>query len=61
MPRHGRRPNQVPSYWPPEKPMPGAINVTFFDGHTGPVKLDDLWQLYWHKDYQPPAKRPGLP
>ena len=31
------------------------------DGHAQAVKLDNLWQLYWHKDYQPPAKRPGLP
>ena len=25
------------------------------------VKLDDLWQLIWHANYVPPAKRPGLP
>jgi hypothetical protein len=31
------------------------------DGHGELVKLDRLWQLYWHKDYQPPARRPGLP
>ena len=41
--------------------LPGAINAAFFDGHVELVKLDDLWQLYWHKNYQPPAKRPGLP
>jgi len=32
IPRHGRHPSQLPLYWPPEKPMPGAVNVTFFDG-----------------------------
>jgi prepilin-type N-terminal cleavage/methylation domain-containing protein/prepilin-type processing-associated H-X9-DG protein len=61
IPRHGSRPNPVPTYWPQDKPLPGAVNVSFFDGHGESVKLDRLWQLYWHKDYQPPAKRPGLP
>jgi prepilin-type processing-associated H-X9-DG protein len=61
IPRHGSRPNPVPTYWPPEQPLPGAVNVAFFDGHGELVKLDRLWQLYWHKDYQPPGKRPGLP
>jgi hypothetical protein len=37
------------------------VNVAFFDGHGELVKLDRLWQLYWHVDYQPPAKRPGRP
>jgi len=61
IPRHGSRPSPVPTYWPRNKPLPGAINVSFFDGHGELVKLDRLWQLYWHRDYQPPAKRPGLP
>jgi len=41
--------------------LPGAINVSFWDGHVEQVKLEGLWQLYWHRDYVPPAKRPGLP
>ncbi len=61
IPRHGSRPNPVPRYWPRDKPLPGAVNALFFDGHGEPVKLDRLWQLYWHRDWQPPAKRPGLP
>ena len=60
VPRHGNRPNPVPTDWPPDKPLPGAVNVSFFDGHGELVKLDHLYQLYWHKDYRPPAKRPGL-
>jgi prepilin-type processing-associated H-X9-DG protein len=40
--------------------LPGAVNVCFYDGHVEQVKLERLWQLYWHKDYVPPAKRPGL-
>ena len=61
LPRHGNRPNPIPREWPSDQPLPGAINVAFFDGHGELVKLDRLWQLYWHVDYQPPAKRPGLP
>jgi prepilin-type N-terminal cleavage/methylation domain-containing protein/prepilin-type processing-associated H-X9-DG protein len=66
IPRHGNRPQPLPraKQWPPNQlslPLPGAVNVAFFDGHGETVKLDNLWQLYWHRDYQPPAKRPGLP
>ncbi len=59
--RHGSRPNPLPGRWPSDQPLPGAVNVSFFDGHGELVKLDRLWRLYWHRDYQPPAKRPGLP
>ena len=61
LPRHGNRPSSPPTDWPPDKPLPGAVNVSMFDGHVELVKLDNLWQLTWHKGYQPPAKRPGLP
>ena len=61
IPRHGSRPSPVPRQWPADRPLPGAVNVTFFDGHGELVKLDRLWRLCWHVDYQPPAKRPGLP
>jgi prepilin-type N-terminal cleavage/methylation domain-containing protein/prepilin-type processing-associated H-X9-DG protein len=58
--RHGNRPRSVPRNWPTSSPLPGAVNVAFFDGHVQPVKLDGLWQLYWHVGYVPPPKRPGL-
>jgi prepilin-type processing-associated H-X9-DG protein len=58
--RHGSRPNPVPRDWPATLPLPGAVNVGFYDGHAEPVKLDRLWQLYWHVGYVPPDKRPGL-
>jgi prepilin-type N-terminal cleavage/methylation domain-containing protein/prepilin-type processing-associated H-X9-DG protein len=28
--------------------IPGAINVSFVDGHAEAVKLNNLWQLYWN-------------
>ena len=60
IPRHGSRPSADLTNWPRNKPLPGAVNVSFFDGHGEQVNLDNLWQLYWHVDYKPPAKRPGL-
>ncbi len=60
-PRHDQKPTPILTQWPSNQPLPGAVNVSFFDGHGELVKLDRLWQLYWQKDYQPPAKRPGLP
>ena len=61
LPRHGSRPAALPRDFPPVNRLPGAINVGFFDGHVAQVPLERLWQLYWHKGYEPPAKRPGLP
>ena len=40
--------------------LPGAVNVSFADVHVETVKLENLWNLYWHKNWEPPAKRPGL-
>jgi prepilin-type N-terminal cleavage/methylation domain-containing protein len=60
--RHGSRsPQQAPRAWPRTQPMPGAVDVSFTDGHVEQVKLEGLWQLSWHLNYAPPAKRPGLP
>ena len=60
MPRHGSNPNGPVNNWPISLRLPGAINVSFFDGHGESIKLDNLWNLYWHALYQPPPKRPGL-
>jgi prepilin-type processing-associated H-X9-DG protein len=60
IPRHGSRPSTILTNHPASEKLPGAINVAFYDGHSETVKLDALWQIYWHKDYVPPAKRPGL-
>jgi prepilin-type N-terminal cleavage/methylation domain-containing protein/prepilin-type processing-associated H-X9-DG protein len=57
--RHQYRPLSAPTPWDWSAVHPGAINVSFMDGHASPVPLEELWQLYWHKDYVPPAKRPG--
>jgi prepilin-type processing-associated H-X9-DG protein len=58
--RHGNAPNPAPTAWPANQPLPGAVNVSFCDGHGELIKLDRLWQLYWDASWQP-MKRPGLP
>ena len=60
IPRHGSTSVTAPNYWPQTRPLPGAINVAFYDGHGELVRLDNLWQLYWSRDWRPPARRPGL-
>jgi prepilin-type N-terminal cleavage/methylation domain-containing protein/prepilin-type processing-associated H-X9-DG protein len=60
IPRHGSRPSRISTAQLPQDPLPGSINVSFYDGHVAPVRLERLWQLEWHREYKPPAKRPGL-
>ena len=38
--------------------LPGAINLGFADGHAELVKIETLWQLYWHYNWAPPEIRP---
>jgi prepilin-type N-terminal cleavage/methylation domain-containing protein len=56
--RHGSGPQGVPPKLPPAAKLPGAINVSFVDNHVSPVRLEQLWGLYWHKNYEPPAQHP---
>ena len=58
IPRHGGGSHL--KTWPITGPLPGTVNVGFFDGHAESTKLDKLWQLSWHVGYEAPAKRPGL-
>jgi prepilin-type N-terminal cleavage/methylation domain-containing protein/prepilin-type processing-associated H-X9-DG protein len=58
--RHGSHPDRLPKYWPVNQRLPGAVNVSFFDGHVQQVPLSDLWQLEWHKSWIA-TNQPGLP
>jgi prepilin-type processing-associated H-X9-DG protein len=60
IPRHGSRLANVPGEHSSKEKLPGAVNMAFYDGHAEQVKLEKLWSLYWHRDYQAPAVRPGL-
>jgi prepilin-type N-terminal cleavage/methylation domain-containing protein/prepilin-type processing-associated H-X9-DG protein len=63
IPRHGsRRAGGFSNIgFSPTRRLPGAINMSFFDGHIEQTPLEQLWKLSWHKAYVLPAKRPGLP
>jgi prepilin-type N-terminal cleavage/methylation domain-containing protein/prepilin-type processing-associated H-X9-DG protein len=60
LPRHGSAPRTVSRAHPVRENLPGAINVSFFDGHAEQVALEQLWRLSWHRNYVAPEKRPGL-
>jgi prepilin-type N-terminal cleavage/methylation domain-containing protein len=56
--RHGSARRPPPRQVAPGAPLPGGINMVFVEGHVEAVKLDNLWQIYWHRGYVPPATRP---
>ena len=57
--RHGgASASSAPTKVSPGQPLPGTINVNFVDGHAERVKLDNLWNCYWHLNWNPPALRP---
>ncbi|HET6406985.1 MAG TPA: prepilin-type N-terminal cleavage/methylation domain-containing protein [Chthoniobacteraceae bacterium] len=60
IPRHGTRPNSIPTAHPSSARLPGAINTSYYDGSVGQVPLEKLWQLTWHRNWIVPDRRPGL-
>jgi len=57
--RHGGRtpsPNMTSAAG---QPLPGAIVISFSDGSAALTKLNNLYNLSWHKDYVPPAIIPN--
>jgi len=57
--RHGAgSPASAPRNFDTSQRLPGALNIGFADGHTELVKLENLWQLDWHLNWQAPSKRP---
>jgi len=38
-------------------PLPGAINMSFDDGHGELVKLQNLWTYTWHLNWNPPKSK----
>jgi len=50
--RHGGRPaGSAPRNVLPGAALPGSIIMGFVDGHAQPVKLQDLWTYYWHRNW----------
>ena len=56
--RHGSTPRPPPRKISPGATLPGTIHMVFVDGHADAVRLEKLWEVYWHRGYVPPAKRP---
>jgi len=57
--RHGgRSAARAPRNVAPGQKLPGAINMGLADGHVELAKLENLWNYYWHRDWEPPATRP---
>lgn len=58
IPRHDYKARSAPRNIRVTSPLPGAVNMGMADGHVQQVKLENLWFLTWHKDYEIPARRP---
>lgn len=57
--RHGgRAASSAPRNVPPGAKMPGAIDMGMADGHAELVKIENLWNLDWHLNWQTPTPRP---
>jgi hypothetical protein len=58
--RHGSvNAKSAPRNIAPGAVLPGSITVEFADSHAELVRLQNLWNLYWHKDYRLPPTRPN--
>jgi len=51
--RHGGRTAGSSVPYTTGQPLPGAINMCFTDGHGELVKLPNLWNYYWHLNWNP--------
>jgi len=52
IPRHGSAPGDSSlTAFNLRNNLPGAINMTFYDGHGEAVKLEKLWTLQWHANW----------
>jgi prepilin-type N-terminal cleavage/methylation domain-containing protein/prepilin-type processing-associated H-X9-DG protein len=60
IPRHGSAPgDSALTAFDTKNNLPGAVNMTFYDGHAEAVKLENLWTLQWHANWVNPPVRPG--
>jgi prepilin-type processing-associated H-X9-DG protein len=57
--RHGGKgPAAAPRSVPMGATLVGRNNVGFADGHVEAVRLENLWNLYWNKNWVIPSPRP---
>ncbi len=55
VPRHGGRAlsQATLDVWKLSDTMPGAINLSFYDGHAELTRLEALWMKRWHMRWEP--------
>ena len=59
IPRHGGyNPARAARDFDPTQRLPGGVNLALTDGHVELAKLENLWNYFWHLDWQPPVPRP---
>jgi prepilin-type N-terminal cleavage/methylation domain-containing protein/prepilin-type processing-associated H-X9-DG protein len=57
--RHGgANPAGAPRNFDTAQTLPGAVNIGLADGHAELAKLENLWNYYWHLNWNPPSPRP---
>ena len=56
--RHGSGPRGVPRTQTAGAPLPGAVQLSYADGHAALVPLEQLWNQTWHRTWQSPVQRP---
>ena len=56
--RHDTAPANAPRNFDIRQRLPGSVNIGMADGHVEAVRLENLWNCYWHLNWQPPALRP---
>jgi prepilin-type processing-associated H-X9-DG protein len=56
--RHGGRTAGQSVPYQKGQPLPGAINMGLADGHVELSKLPNLWNYYWHLNWNPALVKP---
>jgi prepilin-type N-terminal cleavage/methylation domain-containing protein/prepilin-type processing-associated H-X9-DG protein len=57
IPRHAFSPRNASRAFNRANKLPGATGVTFADGHVETVRLEQLWQRYWHRNWTPVVRQ----
>ena len=59
IPRHVASLGAAVTSFNPKDTLPGAVNLAFADNHAETVRLENLWNMAWHKNWTNPVVRPG--
>jgi prepilin-type N-terminal cleavage/methylation domain-containing protein/prepilin-type processing-associated H-X9-DG protein len=56
VPRHSAARSAAVRNFKKTDTLPGAVNVAFADGHAESVRLENLWSLTWHRNWNVDAR-----